>query len=143
MKEHIQAYILYFVTWVILYLIIKQFTTSDNAVSIVSSIVICSVIFYGFFSIRKNIRLLKILPSNQDIPQKLIINGIEFNLTVRKIAYLKLIYWVGLYLLILFLAYETLIAAPQRKIDNLKNNLSYCYSINIHFEYSKMNEKLL
>lgn len=121
--QSLLGYFIYLAVGTILIVIISQFTSVDNAGAIVSGIIVISVFIYGFFSFRKNVRLLNTIPSENDIPQDLIINGIRLDLTVRTIAWLKLITWIGFYLILIFIASEILQAperAKQKKIQTEK-----------------------
>ena len=107
-------YFIYIVIAAVLIFIISRFTSEDNAGLIFVGILGISLSIYGFFSFRRNLRILKYSPSEKNIPQDLIINGVRFHMTVGGIAWLKVIFLTFFFSIILFLDY-TFIQAPERK----------------------------
>ena len=91
----------YFITVIILQIIISRFTSLTNAQVIIGTSIFLAITFYGYFSLKKNITIIRTVSVYEDMPQNLVINGFTLPLSVRTIAWLKIIFWAVYYLCIL------------------------------------------
>ncbi len=95
-----KALLYYFITVIILQIIISRFTTFTNAQVIIGTSIFLAMTFYGYFSLKKNISIIRTVSVYEDIPQNLVISGITIPLSVRTIAWLKITFWAIFYICI-------------------------------------------
>lgn len=104
--------------------VLNQFTDDKNSNEIILFILIGLILVFSFFSLKKNFKIIKNIPSERDVPQDLIINGIRLKLSVITIAWIKIVFLSLVYFLVFWLVTD-IYQAPERKrqheIDEKKN----------------------